>query len=224
MKRIIILVVVLIFNTQLGFGQTFVNLNFESTTLTTNGSPGTVSTSIGLPGWIAFIGGATQSTMLYNNGTLGSSAIAILGEGNSLTPVIGGNFSTALTGGAGGDAMISQTGLVPANANTMFFDMYAQGYGPMDLAVSLNGQAINTLLYSTSSGYNTYAADVSSFAGQTANLAFNAVSSYPAGFEIFVLDDISFSPTVAPEPGALGLFALGSLLLGYCRWRQSPRL
>ena len=121
--------------------------------------------------------------MLYNNGTLGSSAIAILGEGNSLTPVIGGNFSTALTGGAGGDAMISQTGLVPANANTMFFDMYAQGYGPMDLAVSLNGQAINTLLYSTSSGYNTYAADVSSFAGQTAHLAFNAVSSYPAGFE-----------------------------------------
>ena len=112
---------------------------------------------------------------------------------------------------------------MPADANTIFFDMYTQGYGPMSLAVSLNGQALNTLLYSASSGYNTYAADVSSFAGQTANLAFSAVSSYPAGFEIFVLDDISFSPTVAPEPSALGLFALGGLLLGCRRWRNSRR-
>jgi hypothetical protein len=172
-----------------------------------------------LPGWTASIGGATQSTILYNNATLGASSIAILSGANSPNPIIDGSFSVQLTGGASGNTMISQTGLVPANADSIFFESYSQGSPINNLAVSLNGQFINILLFSTSSEYNTYIGDVSSFAGQTANLTFTAPASTPL-VKIFVLDDISFSPTVVPEPGALGLSALSGLFFGLRRWKN----
>lgn len=81
-------------------GQGFINLNVESTSLSPNEPPGTVPTATGLPGWTALIGGTPQSTILYNNGTLGNSSVAILGNGNSVNPVIERNFSFMLTAGA----------------------------------------------------------------------------------------------------------------------------
>src|SRR5258708_15413660 len=66
--------------------QSFVNLNFESTTLPPDGPPSTVPTAIGLPGWVAFIAGTPQSTILYNEGTLGNSSIALLGGGSPGNP------------------------------------------------------------------------------------------------------------------------------------------
>jgi hypothetical protein len=199
------------------FAQGFVNLNFESTTLAYNATPSTVATTVGLPGWNAYIGGISQSTILYNNGTLGNSAVAIQGYANSLTPVIDGTFSAALTAGATGNASISQTGFIPADTLSLLFESYTTGNGLPTLSVTINGQDISISPLLTTANYTLYGGDVSSFAGTTANLAFTAVSNYPQGFGYYVLDDISFSPSAVPEPSTLGLTALGGLLLA---WRR----
>ncbi len=206
-----------------GKSQGFVNLDFESTTLAFNGMPSTVATSVGLPGWNASIGGISQSTILYNNGTLGNSAVAIQGYANSLTPIIAGTFSASLTAGATGNASISQTGLIPADALSLLFESYTTGNGLPTLSVTINGQDISISPLLTTANYTLYGGDISFFAGQTANLAFTAVSNYPQGFGYYVLDGISFSANSVPEPSAFGLVALGGLLFGYRRWRKSSR-
>ena len=99
----------------------FSNLDFESTTLPPSGPPGTASVAAALPNWSVSIGGVTQTTVLYNNGTLGNSGMSLLGSGNSLTPVIAGSFSVMLAAGADpsnpqsvAEVRLSQTGLVPS--------------------------------------------------------------------------------------------------------------
>ena len=202
--------------------QGFVNLNFEAATLATNGAPSFVSTSVGLPGWTALIGGVSQSSILYNNGTLGSSAVAILGNGNLINPVIEGGFSASLTAGDTGDAAISQTGLVPAGSASIFYKAYSQGNGLPNLLVTLNGQAITPFQLLTTPNYTLYGGDVSAFAGQTASLAFTAASKInPLGFEIFGLDSISFSSSSIPEPSGLALSALGGILFAWCAGKKS---
>ena len=205
-------------------GQGFLNLDFEQTSLPPNGPPGTVSTTSGLPGWEVSIGGVPQSTILYNNATLGDSSVAILGKGNSVNAVIDGNFSVALTGGAypgdssiPADAAISQTGLVPSNARSILFASYSRGNGFPNLSLTLNGQSVDLTLVSTSSNYSLYGADVSPFAGKSANLTIAAPSNYPLGFGVFGLDDISFSPNTIPEPSVLCLFVPDKT-----KWRTRP--
>jgi hypothetical protein len=214
----IVLIAMLVLLVRAGNSQGFVNLNFESTTLASNGTPSTVATTVGLPGWNASIGGISQSTILYNNGTLGNSAVAIQGYANSLTPVIAGTFSASLTAGATGNASISQTGLIPANTLSLLFESYTTGNGLPTLSVTVNGQNISISPLLTTANYTLYGGDISIFAGQTANLAFTAVSNYPQGFGYYVLDEISFSTNPVPEPSTLGLTALGGLLLAWrCR-------
>src|SRR5437667_6331685 len=125
-------------------GQGFLNLDFENTSLPPNGPPGTVSTTSGLPAWEVSIAGVPQSTIYYNDGTLGDSSVAILGKGNSVSAVIDGNFSVVLTGGAylgnpplPADAAISQTGLVPPDAKSILFASYSRGNGFPNLSVML---------------------------------------------------------------------------------------
>jgi hypothetical protein len=199
-----------------GKSQGFVNLNFESTTLASNGTPSTVATTVGLPGWDATIGGVSQSTILYNNGTLGNSAVAIQGY-NVFSPTIAGNFSAALTAGATGNASISQTGLIPADTLSLLFESYTTGNGLPTLSVTINGQNISISPLQTTANYILYGGDISSFADQTVNLAFTAVSDYPQGFGYYVLDNIQFSNTAVPEPNSLALSGLGCLLL---LWRN----
>ena len=204
-----------------GKPQGFVNLNFESTTLVSNGAPITVATTVALPGWNVFIGGIPQSTILYNNGTLGDSAVAIQGYANSLTPVIAGNFSVSLTAGATGNASISQTGLLPANALSLFFESYTTGNGVPILSVTINGQDIGVSPLLTTANYTLYGGDISGFAGQAVNLAFTAVSDYPQGFGYYVLDEISFSTNPIPEPSEYVLLALGGV--AFIGWRHFLR-
>ena len=68
----------------------------------------------------------------------------------------------------------------------------------------------------SSDNYNIYAADVSAYAGQTAQLLFTAVAGN-AG----MLDNIQFSSTAVPEPNQFALAALGTLLLGCRRWKTA---
>jgi len=183
-----------------------------------------VSTTSGLPGWEVSIAGVPQSTIYYNDGTLGDSSVAILGKGNSVSAVIDGNFSVVLTGGAylgnpplPADAAISQTGLVPPDAKSILFASYSRGNGFPNLSVMLNGQSLDLTLVSTTSNYLLYGADVSPLAGKSANLTIVARSNYPLGFGVFGLDDISFSPNPIPEPSVLCLFVAGLSILG---WRS----
>jgi hypothetical protein len=182
--------------------------------------PDNVYASNAIPGWTALINGIPQPDILYNDATLGSSAVCIFSNGNSLIPVIAGNFSAMLIAGFGGDAALSQTGLVPADANSLLFADYSQGNGVADLSVTLNGQAINVMPIFTTAKYTLYGGNIAEFAGQTANLAFIAISDYPQGFEEITLDQISFSTNSVPEPGELALAALGASLLAL-RSRQT---
>jgi hypothetical protein len=209
------------------FGQGFLNLNFESTSLSPNGPPGTVSIGLGLPSWGASIGGLPQSTILYNNGTLGASSVAILGSGNLVTPVIAGSFSAMLVGGSDGDVSLSQTELVPANASSILLDAYFGGGqgGVTNFSVTLGGQAITMIPMINNANYTVYGGDVSSYAGQSLSLQITAFSfsSQGQGVNVFVFDDIQFSPQPIPEPGTIGLLALGGLILGF-RGRARNRI
>src|SRR5882762_10337137 len=93
---------------------TFQNLDFESTSLAPGDPPSTVPVSAGMPGWTVLIGTTTQSTILFNDTTLGASSAAVLGRGNSLSPVIEGNFMAFLNPGVDNqgpaDVSLSQTG------------------------------------------------------------------------------------------------------------------
>ena len=131
-----------------------------------------------------------------------------------------GTFSAALTAGATGNASISQTGLIPGNTLSLLFDSYTTGNGLPTLSVTINGEDISISPLLRTANYTLYGGDISMFAGQTASLAFTAVSNYPQGFGYYVLDEISFSTNPVPEPSTLGLTALGGLLFAW-RWRRS---
>jgi hypothetical protein len=209
--------------------QSFINLNCESTTLAPDGAPGTVSTNAGVPGWTALIGGVPQSTILYNNGTLGASCVALLAGGTySPNPVIDGNFSVMLVGGSGGDASLSQSGLIPSTANSILFDAYsttAGGGGGTNFLVSIGGQTIEMLPLINNGSYIVYGGNISSLAGQEASLQISSLSFFPqgGGFNVFVFDDVQFSSSQVPEPTTLGLLGLGSFLLSWHRRRISAQ-
>ena len=90
--------------------------------------------------------------------------------------------------------------------------------------VTLNGTPISLILLSTDpNGIVTVAGDVSAFAGTTAELKFLAAGIFNQGPTTLSLDNISFSPLPAPEPGTLTLAGTAVAgLLGY-RWRARRR-
>lgn len=65
--------------------------------------------------------------------------------------------------------------------------------------------------------------DIGAFAGNTETLAFlcqaTAGGTYPEDENYFNLDNIQFSSSPVPEPGALTLSAVGSLFLAWRRWK-----
>ncbi|HEV2352722.1 MAG TPA: hypothetical protein VGR89_00630, partial [Puia sp.] len=123
-------------------GQEFLNLNFESASIayTTNSSGKTgYSASAELPGWSVFAGGSPV-TFFPNIGD--SPSVALVYSNSAYVP--SGNFAVRLShngefgfGYPSGPGSISQAGLVPADAETLFFDVArAVGSG---LSVSLSG-------------------------------------------------------------------------------------
>jgi len=178
---------------------------------------------IAFPGWTINNSGTNGDTMvLYNNGTLGSPAVDLIGPNfpNALgLPPLQGSYSVLLQyfGIAGPPPTLSQTGMVPANARSLTF-LDDSGINPFfgdnftNPIVTLNGTSIPLV----SIGGGRLAGDVTALAGNIAQLTFSTPSSFGGSY----FDDIQFSTSPIPEPNTLALTTLGALLLGFRR-RQS---
>jgi PEP-CTERM motif len=207
---------------QNGHTQGFVNLDFENGTIVPDPSspyyPNAVYASDAIPGWTAtgFIG---PNDILYNSASLGSTSVSIL-DMNGSPPALYGNFSIYLYGGqTAPSASISQTAVVSASAQSILFWSQDNGQPAGTLLVSLGGQNIPYFALATGPNRTTlYGGNIpAAFAGQSEQLTFSALEGINNAWEI---DDIQFSPSSVPEPSIFGLFALGGLFFGLCRWRH----
>lgn len=100
-----------------------------------------------------------------------------------------------------------QTGDVPLDAKSIHF---VNRGGAFELRVD------GTLLPLLSDGQS-FAADISPFAGRTAELDFRTVF-VPGAAPYHAIDDVSFSPVAIPEPPAVMLLFVGWIAL-WCRQR-----
>lgn len=211
--RINILIVSLCFALR-GFSQSFVNLNFESAVINSNGAPAfNVVANSAIPGWTAYVGGNAQNYIIYNTINLDNAGVSIQGANTAIPSLqpIQGNYSIFLQGASPfaqqQSAAIGQTGQIPLTALSLIF------WGSLSSSdVSFDGQDLSLTQLGSTANYNIYGADVSALAGQTSQLLFTA---NPGGS--FFLDNIQFSTSAVPEPSAFGLFAVGGMFLA---WRK----
>jgi hypothetical protein len=183
---------------------TFGNLNFEAANVPVvppNHFGSDVSVSNGVPGWVVYLGGIQQSSVLHNNISLGAAEVAILGPQWFSDQILEGSYTVSLqpaTAGPPTTTAIGQTGLVPATAESLRF------YGRGAYTVTFAGQPIPLVALGTTSSYTIFGGDVSAFANQTGQLLFQGGG---------LLDAIQFSDQPVPEPSITGLVSLGALLL-----------
>jgi len=198
-----------------GFAQGFVNLDFESANITPIVTGGVfVASTNALPGWTVYDGSSQQTEMTVNDPSTGLTSVSLWATNGSQ---ISGNFSVILVGGfTASGATISQTGLVPVSADSLLFEAQA-GLG--GFTVTLGGQNIPFFALATGANYTLYGGDISAFAGQTQQLTFSALQDFNA-LNFWNLDNIQFSSSPVPEPGALGSSALCGLFLAWRRWKK----
>jgi hypothetical protein len=210
--------------TQTGFGQGFINLDFEQATIapTPAGEFGAAPADPALvfPGWTMGPGGTFGDNFaLYNNLTLGSVAEVLIGPDypNAIgyTP-LQGSYSALLQFGPSptlGTPALIQTGVVPPDARSISFLVSAT---QNDARVTLDGVNIPLITI----GEGRMAGDVSAFAGRQAQLEFST-TSYNGSWLYF--DDVVFSPTAVPEPRVFNLAILGVVALSLREARRRRR-
>lgn len=207
-------------------GQNFQDLNFEQAKIVRDTSspyyPYAVYTSDAIPGWTIAGNFMGTNEIFYDGLSLGAPSVALFGTNSAYSPPpLDGKFSIGLYGGVHGGpytpgpgVSISQTALVPASAESIFFKAQ-ETYGGETLLLSLGGQNISFSAISTTANYTLYGGDISAFAGQIETLTFFA----PTGINNYwELDDIQFSSMPVPEPKVLSIFGFGILL--FCRQRK----
>ena len=203
-----------------GFAQGFINLNFESATITSHPEIGANAYTATLAGWsyganYNYVNGDANS-IPYNNMSLDLPSVNLEGTNNIFGPssiqgkysvfIQSGSQSSSLTNGAS----IMQTGQIPLSSLSAI-------YWGGAFQVSFNGQPVSFNAIGSGSGYSIWQADISAYAGQVGQLVFSA------GQNSGLLDNIQFSSTAVPEPGTLALAVVGASLLGFRRQRN-PRL
>ncbi len=197
----------------------FQNLDFESANLPIlppGEVGGYVPISQALPGWSAYLGTLATDSILYNNFTLGSAVVSIQGPNSPLGAPLGGNFSANLMPGY--DPRVSelvgvslaQTGLVPAEANSIFFKVRTGSPFQQPFQVTLAGEQISLVPWEEQPDHVLFAGDISTFAGDTVELRFFISEQLNAMW----VDDIVFSSVPVPEPSTWAMLGLGAVLLG----------
>jgi hypothetical protein len=203
---------------------TFKNLNFEDANpVVVIGSPYYpygVTVASALPYWSVSYGTVEQTDITYNDPALGSPWVNLIGPGGApgFAP-IDGNYSVLLQGGviAPETASISQTGEIPVGTESLLFKADA---GTGSLNVLIGSQVIPFFNVGTGPNYTLYGANVSAWAGDTEQLTFSA---FGPTYNNWLIDDISFSTSVVPEPGPIALAAIGGLLFAlYRRFAPTP--
>jgi hypothetical protein len=202
-------------------GQGFVNFDFEQATIAptqVGGSTYPADPTQAFPGWTV---GGSGTVVSYNDLSIGAPAVDLMGPNfpnfAGYSP-LQGSYSVLLQyfGIAGPPPTLSQTGLVPASANSVSF-LVSSGTSATDSVVTLNG--VNIPLVSISGGR--LAGDISAFAGGVAELTF----STPGSGGGLYFDNVQFSSSPVPEPGICSLMILGVLLLGWrMEWLPNQRI
>jgi hypothetical protein len=189
----------------------FVNLNFQSTSLSPD-RPfyNEVASGAALPGWTVKAGENAQNQVFYNTVTLDGAGVSLHGSGSQFFEPYPGDYSvyiqaTSIFAPVQASASISQTGFVPLNASSLQFVGHADYSNGV---VSLGGQNLGLTVLGQSGSFILDGADIRSFAGSTQELRLTAVRHTG-----FFVDDIQFSSVVVPEPGMLGFAVLGLLVM-----------
>ena len=205
----------------------FQNLGFESAVAA--GAAGTfVDFSQAFPGWTGYIGAVQTSGAVYDATPISTAQFSIIDRNFSIpagTPggVIQGDFTAVVISGVSGvnqtfDSTLEQTSLVPVAAESLQFRAFFNSNGGSGsyFSVTLGGQPLSLAPLEQSANYTLYAADIHSWAGQVADLAFTSHTNLqwyiPASL---YLDSIQFSTQSVPEPAVFALSALGALLVGW---------
>jgi hypothetical protein len=197
---------------QAALGQSFVNLNFEDATVPTvfpgGLTGGDVDPALAFPGWT--VGNSLNGRLYvgYNAATLGAPSVELYGPNNDfqLDP-LQGSFTAQLEYyniPSMGLPTLSQTGLVPAGAQSINF--LVGGHSPTEDAAAMMINGVTIPLVPISGGR--MAADISSFAGQVVQLTFT--TSTDQHNNLFYFDDIQFSASPVPEPSTFAQAALGA--------------
>ena len=198
--------------------QVFTNLDFELASSTVASLPPgqgeMVRATNAFPGWQVFLADQPRSTAFHNTLTAGSASTSILGPFYQLTnKILEGSFTAVLQPGdfinGGTSVSLVQTAQVPPFANSLQFKTAPDN---TNLLVSVGGQILDLRRLERTVSYDLYGADLSTFAGQIAELRFTGVwSTSPGAFSLPVyLDAIQFSATAVPEPSTWALFGLAS--------------
>ncbi len=205
---------------------TFQNLDFEQArnipVFDPQGHPWVMPATDALPDWTCYVGTNQLGIVAYNDLALDSAFVSLLPSYSPYVPVgfTRGQYSVELQSGylgggtspTFGPASIAQTGQIALTDRSIFFR------GPLDvsgISVSFAGSSIPLILWAQQDVYNTYAGDVSGFAGQSGELRFTSAHHLGA-----YIDDIRFSSTPVPEPNSLFVLGLGVIVLAWHRQQR----
>ena len=200
----------------------FTNLDFESANLPSvpiGQLGGYQPIQAALPGWAGYLGSIPQTEVRHNNPSTGPGAIEVYGPEWTAPLVIEGRFSVALVPGSvppnlgeSLPASLSQTGLVPETANSLFFKMVTDTHvstSEKRYAVYLGSEELSLSPVLEMPDFTLMGADVSHFAGSEVELRFTAFWISVPNF--LILDSISFSSEPVPEPGIVVLLMVGGI-------------
>ncbi len=209
----IVLVEFLVLLARQGASQGFVNLDFEDAQikdLTFSVIPATNA----FPGW-----SVNAPYVSYDDVSLSGGSISIMDKNapyyiNTIQGMYFAFFQAGNEPSTSQTISLGQTGTIPLGTESITFWGNIGG-----LQITFAGQPLVFSETGSTANYNTYAADISSFAGQNGQLLF----SEPAYTDTAMLDNIQFSSSPTPEPSTLCLAAFGGFILAWRRWTYIRR-